>query len=109
MKFDAADPEVEKRLKFAIFKEMNKARLEMWMKAHLKKDGSFIAPPIRWDERIKDYVWLNREERRKLDKQPNNGSRIIRPNSGEREAPQTDLSSQGEEQTPRREDQETGS
>lgn len=50
-----------KRLKFEEFKIKYRNLFEMWFNAH----GTAF-PPVRWDPQLMDYIWLNREQRRKM-------------------------------------------
>lgn len=86
-----------KRVKFDEFKMKNIDKLKMWFDAH----GSF-APPIRWDGKILDYIWLNRKERREAERErkSNNRKRAKSSDRGEREAYQEDPGAGSQDQSP---------
>lgn len=48
-----------KRVKFDAFKIKYRKNFEVWFEQHGK-----TYPPVRWNEKIMDYIWLNREQRR---------------------------------------------
>jgi hypothetical protein len=57
---DISKDDQEKQQKYEFFKQKNKTIIELWLASH----PPHIYPPIYYDEKLKSFRWLSRQERR---------------------------------------------
>lgn len=54
--------DASKKRKFTIFKKQNSQKIIDWQKTHKS------IPPIMWIEKEKEFVWLDRPTRRRMER-----------------------------------------